>query len=341
MKNLPTLCRQAALGLLAAVAAQAACAQQPPDIIPEPAGWYFRLGAAARFNTKATITGSLPTLNTGQYDDGFVLPDRGGTASAKTWNWGYNNSGQVQGNTLVLTRLDNLPGFGPQKIGIADPNLSGELIAGYEFADFEVGKRRTMRLNFEIGYGFSSAKENLSFAASGTAMQTIDTYGLGGVVPPLPPYAGTFNGPGPLIDLNPSGHVVNTGTDITTFNGSLDTTMHEFRIGASLSTDLTKRLTVSAGAGYSSIYADARVRYTETRTFPAASTVSTTLAHRAWLPGIYLEATANYSITDHIGVFLGADLHHNQSLNFSDPGHTVKLDLSLTYGLKGGVSFKF
>ena len=129
MKNFSLPVRRATLGLLAGLSVQAAVHGQSFDA-PEPAGWYFRLGAAARFNATATITGSLPPGGAGVYDDGFVQPDQGGTASGRTWNWGYNNSGQVQADQLVLTRLDGLATFGRQDLNVPSPNLNGELVAG-------------------------------------------------------------------------------------------------------------------------------------------------------------------------------------------------------------------
>ena len=44
----------------------------------------------------------------------------------------------------------------------------------------------------DIGYGYSSFSERMNFATAGTAMRTTDSYGLGGIVPPIAPYAGTF-----------------------------------------------------------------------------------------------------------------------------------------------------
>ncbi|HUR44368.1 MAG TPA: hypothetical protein VMZ27_00735 [Candidatus Saccharimonadales bacterium] len=118
-------------GLIACAAAGLYPSARAQEIDPtEPAGFYFRGGVATRFNVKASITGSRPALPAGVYDNGFVLPDVGGTASDKTWNWGYNSAAQVASGQLVLNRLDNVPSFGPQNLNVSNPLLGGEIVGG-------------------------------------------------------------------------------------------------------------------------------------------------------------------------------------------------------------------
>src|ERR1041385_7214480 len=126
-------------GLLACAAtglAQNASAQEFDQ--PEPMGFYFRAGVASRFNVKASITGARPVLPAGVYDNGFVLPDIGGTASGKTWNWGYNSSGQLAGGALILNRLDNVTSFGEQNLNVSNPILGGEVVGGAYMGEFYI-----------------------------------------------------------------------------------------------------------------------------------------------------------------------------------------------------------
>ena len=311
---------------------------------PELSGWYVRLGAATRFNVKAEITAL--TLPTSLYNDGFVQPDISGTASGLTWNWGYNSASQIVGNQLVLSRLDT-PNIGRQDLNVGNPLLGGELIGGYHLREFKLGKR-TARLGVELGYGYFSASEGLNLAAAGTATLTKDGFGLGGIVPPVAPYAGTFAGPGPLINLNPdpASHTVVTSPAAATFQGTLNTTLHNLRFGPVLEVDLTKRLSASFGAGLSSVFADVGLNYMESVSFsnPAIPALGTTRANDTfarWRPGVYAELRLNYQITRQIGVFVGGDFQHNDNMTFGDATHQVTLDLSKTYGLKGGLSFEF
>lgn len=311
---------------------------------PDRSGWFVRADAVARFNVKATMKQLAPEPSSPRiYDDGFVLPDISGTASGQTWNWGYQHAGQVaydannQPQAVVFTRLENYP-LVSGEVNLGNPLLEGELVGGYHSDDFLIGKRKA-RIGFEIGYGYFSSSETMNVQAFGTTTRTIDTYGLHGVVPPVPPYAGTFNGPGPLIDLNPD-HRVDTFASTGTFQGSLDTTFHNFRVGPSFSIDLTRRFNVQVGAGYDSLYAHAEWDYTETAAY-ASGTRSVHLKENKWRPGIYAEILAQYQLTQHLQILVGGDFQLNNNLTMNDGFHEFTLELGSTYGAKGGLSYSF
>ncbi len=313
----------------------------------ERSGWFVRADAVARFNVKASVK-ELPLSHEGPgiYDNGFVLPDVGGTASGLTWNWGYQSAGQVaydannQPQAIVFSRLENFPTVSGD-VKFSNPILEGEVVGGYHFDDFKIGKRRA-RLGFEVGYGYFASSQAMNFQAAGNAARTIDTYGLGGVVPPVAPYAGTFFGPGPLLNLNPD--PANSGVNVfystTTFQGTFDTTFHNFRVGPSFSIDLTRRFTVQVGAGYDSLYALAEVSYLETSAHtPNPGTVS--LKENKWRPGIYAEILLNCALTRRLQIFAGGDFQLNNDMSFSDGRHEYTLELGSTYAAKGGVSYSF
>src|SRR5438105_3525273 len=96
----------------------------------EGGGWYVRLAATARFNVKASLTANNPILPANVYNDGFVLPDVGGSA-ATTWNWGYNNAAQIVGSDLLMHRFDTIPAAGKRDLNVDDPLLGAELVGGY------------------------------------------------------------------------------------------------------------------------------------------------------------------------------------------------------------------
>lgn len=311
----------------------------------EKTGWYTRFGATARFNVKATIR-SLPSTGTaGNYDDGFVLPDNSGPGSGQTWNWGYNSASQVNGNQIAFHRYDSLPGIGSQDVNVSDPLLGGEFIAGYHFRDFHIGKK-TARVGIEIGYGYSSFSDSLNFAGAGTTTYTADTYALGGLVPPVPPYAGNATGPGPVLSLHPVATSSASSAAATSFEGSLSTTFHNLRLGPVLEVDLSKRLSVAVGAGAASVYADAKLNYLQSVSFvnpamPALAPVNATLSHADWRPGAYAELYLSYRLTSIIGVFAGGDFQFNDKLTFGDASHQVEIDPGSTFGAKLGAILRF
>jgi hypothetical protein len=333
-------------GLLACAAtglAQNALAQEFDQ--PEPMGFYFRAGVASRFNVKASITGARPLLPSGVYDNGFVLPDIGGTASGKTWNWGYNSSGQLAGGQLILSRLDNVASFGQQNLDVSNPLLGGEIIGGAYLLEFNIGKRAA-RLGIELGYSFSSFSSKMNFSSSSEAANlTVGAYDLNGVVPPEAPYAGNPQGPGPLINLDPSSFTTTTSPGSTAFQGTLESSLHELRLGPAIELDLTDRWMVGFGAGYSSLFVNSTLRYTETSTFEDSNFpggASTADINRAkWSPGLYAEIRASYRFTKNLSAYLGADAQSHKNVTFGDAAHQVKIGLGSTYGVKAGVSFGF
>jgi hypothetical protein len=311
--------------------------------VPQTSGWSVRLGAVSRFNIKTTVSNVAPATGAGLYDDGFVLPDNSGTASGKTWNWGYTSATQIAGDQLMLHHLDGVSSVGQQDS--SNPAFGGEIVVGYSVYEFQIGKKAA-RVGIEFGYGYSTLSGNMSSAGAGNATLTTDGYKLNGILPPAPPYAGTAAGPGPLIDLGSSSHTVATAQETTSFQGSLNVNFHELRLGPTLEIDLTKRLSVSAGFGYSAVYADASLDYNESILFnnPAFTSVgphSATINKTEWRPGVYGNLLLNFRITKLIGVFAGGDYRYNEALNFGDAGHNVKMDLGSTIGAKGGISFSF
>jgi hypothetical protein len=339
----PALLACAAAGLASGKTASAQEFNQPQD-----SGYYFRLGAAARFGVKASITGNRPVLPTGVYDNGYVLPDAGsdpgGPISGKTWNWGYNSPSQIQGNDLSFSRYDNVPAMGRKDVDVSSPLLGGEIIGGVNMLEFTIFDH-TANLAIELGYNFSSFSTRLNTATTGTSTYTVRTFGYNGVVLPQAPYAGTPQGPGPLIDFNPSGQNVFTSTATTIFGGSLESSFHELRLGPSLNVALNGRLTLGFGAGYSSVFANSTLRYDESATFSDPSTPAFSrhgdINKARWSPGVYAELRAAYQINRQLSAYLGGDIASHKDVTFGDNTYQVKLNLGSTYGLKLGLGYSF
>ncbi len=333
---------------LAALAAQLPASAQDIDE-PVLSGWYMRVGGAARFNVKATITPVAQPLAAGNYADGFVLPDIGGSTNF-TWNWGFNSSSQVDATHTQLDfyRYDNLPSVSPVDVPVSGPLWGGEIIGGYKLPDFKIAKKPA-RFGIELGYSYSSFSEGVDARAFGAASYSTAAYNYGGIILPVPPYAGTLAGPGPLIQLNPDTASTTTdlpGTTVTTLQGSLKSTFHEMRFGPMLEVDLSRKFTVGVGAGYSSVYADAELNYEQAVAFgsaaiPSLAPVRGSVSEAKWRPGLYAEARVAYRFSDRVNAFLGGDIHYNNKMTFGDSNYSVKLDLGMTYGAKAGVSYSF
>jgi len=193
----------------AAVLLAATTVAHAQELRPAP-GFWMRLGGNFRtgYSVKFSDTAAPAPAGAGLFSNGFVLPSVSGTNAPYTWNWGYNDAAQVQGNTLVLERFDSRPRVGGLDGG-NDVLLGGELRAGFEAVRFE-WLDREMRFGFEGGYSMGMLSSSAMGSAAGAASFTRGTYSLVGpggvpILVPSAPYAGTFNGPGPLIPLQPLG----------------------------------------------------------------------------------------------------------------------------------------
>ena len=162
----------------------------------------FRVGMQLGLNIKAkfTTTGSYsipataPGANGVTFDDGYVLPDISGSPD-DTWNWGYNNASQLNGDTLTFQRTT---GFDVQNGGTHtakdDPYLGFDMGYGWSFARWGSAK-----VGAELGVGILpiSITDSHSFLADlSTETFDVDTTG---VIIPENGYHGSFEGPGVLI----------------------------------------------------------------------------------------------------------------------------------------------
>jgi len=158
------------------------------------------------------------------YDDGFSLLDPGTNnaeavgGAGQTWNWGYNAAAQVNSGTKVLS-LSKAGGYRGTYSSVAtladekDDNLAHNgvyLSAGSKLASFG-----GVKVSWKAGIGFlDSDRCEFSFSNFAADYATysyvvVDTYNLSGLTSiPGAPYAGTYDGPGPVISNTPSSRSV-------------------------------------------------------------------------------------------------------------------------------------
>ncbi|MDB4737820.1 hypothetical protein OAF75_03180 [Verrucomicrobiales bacterium] len=161
----------------------------------------------------ASAAGAIVGSIDRSYDDGFVKIDATDSFGEVTWNWAYEDSLQVDGDSIRFidssgrdVRHDYSDSFNQYQWS-DDLNGGGPLLqVSYNFEDWYSFKiAASMELSF---FDIYRSKNSSTFEAHriSNATQTIvqDTFGLGGTVPPEPPHEGTFADPGPLINSVPS-----------------------------------------------------------------------------------------------------------------------------------------
>ena len=306
-------------------------------------GWFVRGGARLLLNAKASVSMSAPPASATMYDNGHVLPDISGD-SGFTWNWGYTSDSQVSGNQLNFTRLDNTAA-GTVKDETGDTEVGGELIMGAEMGRFRIG-RREARFGFEIGYGYNPFSLNYSGVATGAATYTQAGYDLGGSTPPEAPYSGTFNGPGMLLNTTPTSSSIINSASQSAYTGELDSSLHNMKLGVWLDVPVGRKLLAGVSFGYSSLFADTELTFTENSTFsdpgiPVSGAVTRTISESDWNPGVYVGARVSYLITRQISAYVSADYQYNGRFEFSEAGRDVTMDFTSLFAFGLGVSYTF
>ena len=148
------------------------------------------------------------------YLNGFVNVDGSGSADGDTWYWGYDSSGQVSGDVLSFNALgsrssysessdffgrvtgdDRLESFSPQVDLLFLPTtplpkpFEGVLVSFWVFGDDQNHRYSN----------FTAQQERLDYRKDFT-----DQFDIGPINPIIDaPYAGSFDGPGPLISNLP------------------------------------------------------------------------------------------------------------------------------------------
>lgn len=338
-----------ALSGLALAATQAGAQDAPkPDFSEfeavEKKGWSVRLGGRALFNVKASVTRSAP-LPEGYFDNGFVLPDIGGAASGLTWNWGYENDSQFNDadDTLNFERYLGLPDAGSYS-NASEIAPGAELMFGVKFGEFEVGKK-TWDWGFEMGGGYNLFELSGTDSASSTATYRSASHDTGGILLPEPPYSGTYEGPGPVIQR--SGASTDTSSaSSSTVDGTLESSLYNLKIGIWFDMPLTEKLDLSWSAGFSSLYADTQYKFTEDISFanpaiPGIDPIATTVSGRNWQQGGYIQARLNYDFSNNWSVYAAADYQYNGTMYFNGENRDVKMDFTALFGASLGVSFNW
>jgi hypothetical protein len=196
-----------------------------------------------------------------------------------------------------------------------------------------------------------------------------DVFSLNGQPAPTPPYTAPYTSTVTLYDSSGTpvrdtdGNVVTTTQDSTTLLSSLPVSRsiatgttdvkgrwqirgayYTFRIGPMLQIPITERLKVSFGAGVGLAYVGSDYIVEEEIVLPDTETtvqVQDRSARSAWMPCYYVDADAEYWLTERAGLYVGATAQMSGSYDQEVFGRTATVDLGSTYGLQSGITLRF
>jgi len=326
-----------------------------------------RLGVSARFGFNASAEFSNLGGFTAQsdpgaflgppphfYDDGYVLFDSTMGADEFTSNWGYSNSGQDTGNSIIMAT--SFAASDLRASGSSDePQLGFEVSYGRLLGR---GKRFSWGLEGALGYA------NLGFSDGSTMRSDVIRvsdefdYNFGGASPPPAPYAGVSDRTGTpeaaLLQHTPSTTLTEAITDgaIVVGQRELDSSLIGLRIGPFLEMPLFRRASAAFSAGLSLAMIDSEFSYSESVTVPdigatlqpgvtGTQTRSGTGSDSGLLFGGYLGARFSYALTRQWDLFSGVQFQYLGTFDQSLDGKKAETDLGQSVFVSIGAAYFF
>jgi hypothetical protein len=313
------------------------------------------------FRHLPTAAGPLGTIAPRNYRDGFVHTDAGTANDGFTWNWGYDESSQVQGDQLVYSLAQGSQRTVSRRSSLSDASWQddSEFEPGpYIEIDrlFPLSERVLVGPQFNFSFiRIDSQQAGSTFAqhqsSEQRSFQLTDRFDLDGVIPPLAPYAGTEAGPGPLINNLPSSRSLTsfhrdsrTADFFNRVDESFDLDLFTLGAGAHIEYDLDK-VFIQGSAGLALNVADWEASHRET--LYVSRDGGKAESYRNWtaresgtdlLLGAYVQTKVGVQLTERLSVSGFARYDWSQSLtgNVGPSSFDVGLD-----GLSAGVMVGF
>jgi hypothetical protein len=302
---------------------------------------FRKLGGLALSNP-GSATGNTVNRN---YDNGYNRVDSSTNSGGLTWYWGYQSAQSVQGDNLVLQSYST-PANATSKNRQDDPQH------GFEISyDRELYRDKHWRFGAEAAFGYTLISVSDSRSLKNTAYRTNDTFALNGTIPPLPPYNGTFEGPGSLISSSPSSRATDIIARAATITGvrTVDADLFSLRLGPYFEIPLYKKFSLFFDGGLTLAVGRTEFSYRENVTIsdPAYNVTLSTERHAGagsqtdFLVGGYAGAAIEYALTKEVTLFTGAQFQAaGRSIN-KNAGKESVLDLGQSILVAFGVSYAF
>ena len=254
------------------------------------------------------------------YNDGYVRRDGGTASDGYTTNWGYQNSGQVNGDDISF----HATGFQSirsdlRSIG-SSPNFHRNEQSIVPVLDFSGTYKKDFhgfRPGFSASFAWSPINMNRQWSDFSLAQTRddfrhdwTDTYNLGGVGDQIPgaPYSGSASVPGFVLENLPDRRDFNAvliGSEHALLENNVHTTFQAdhttISFGPTLARGIDKSWNLEAGAGVSLHWLHWSARQSETLTVTQSSGTSD---YASWhdsddgnqlLYGVYLQIGAEWT----------------------------------------------
>jgi hypothetical protein len=313
------------------------------------AGYAHTLGIEADFSQLGAFESPFSPKPLGgginyNYDDGFVRVDSSDNAGNKTWNWSYENNAQY-----------NDAGSGSIDFSITQSQANArddgrDAAAGFEiFAYYDMGavewaplKERKASWGFRGGLLHVPIDVGSHGSLATDLAITTDRFELDGVTPPSAPYAGSFQGPGPLLGDRPT-RSVTAGTGTVSGSRELDVHLAVADFGTYLSLPLADRFAVMLETGISFGIGSGSYEFDSTTTVTGRGSQESSgkQSRTQLLPGAYFGLTGQYSLSEHWTLQCSGRYQYLDRLDFQASGSKASLSFDSAFVLTLGGVYTF
>jgi hypothetical protein len=329
---------------LALTSGPLAASLQAQEAAADNSNWFsfgpqFGLNLNARFKYVGNVNPVSPGPATGggvdrTYNDGYVKVDSSGNAGGQTWNLGYQNASQAQGSTMKFIVSSTVNGTEDQT---DDPHAGFDLAFGRRLGPVLGGQ-----WGLQAAFDFTTISIRDSQPLAGTGTLISDAYSLSVVTPPQAPYAGSFNGPGALLNDAPN-RTTAAETVLITGQRTLDAQVYALRAGPYYEHAFGKRWSGRLGGGLALAVADTQYSFNETIAFGNGLVVNHAGSSEGaeFQAGGYVEGKVLFAVTPRTSLFAGAQYEYLGTFSRNAGSEQAQLDLGSAVYVLFGVQLSF
>lgn len=327
-------------------------------VTPDSASlWRVGAGYAQLLGLKTDLTGlgTFRSANTPQslgggidrtYDNGYVRLDSSGNTGGLTWNWSYDDNAQYNPlgtGSINYSITNNFANARAEEDGAAKPGV--ELFAYYDMgsAGFKGLGNRQATWGFRAGLQYSRiALVNSDLLNTGLTTTT-DSFDLGGTIPPLAPYTGSFGGPGPLLGDNPTRSTFVGGNGLVSGSRQLDVDLTLLNLGSFLEIPVTEKLNLLVEAGVTLGLVSGSYDFQSATTVPGLGTQNSNGSNSStdFLPGVYFGLGVTYRINDDWSILGSGRYQYLQSYDLRANSSQASLSFDSAFLLSLGGVYSF
>jgi hypothetical protein len=310
------------------------------------------VGLKADFNGLGSFNNAFTLQASGggidyDYDNGFVHVDSTGNLGGQTWNWGYDDNSQYNpaGDGSIDFSLSNSLANGQAR---EDRGLEN----GFEaYAYYEMGATKMVvfkdcgaKWGFRGGLHYARVDMSNQDSLSSGIETVTDSFDLGGTIPPLGPFTGSFGGPGPLISDSPFVRSsASGGQALVTGSRDLDVHLTTLNFGSFLEVPVTPKLHLMFEAGVSAAIASGSYDFESSTTITGVGTQqsSGSDSDTGILPGFYLGLSGIYQLHESWSIQAAGRFQCMDEFELESNGSGASLSFDSAFVLSLGVLYSY